>query len=63
MQKVAIVQESPVLLDRDRTMQLAVGLVEQAAKDGAGLVVFPGQQWGRITGVPQTPSPSGRGLG
>jgi len=41
MQKVAIVQESPVFLDRDKTLQLAVGLVEQAARDGAGLVVFP----------------------
>ena len=41
MQKVAVVQESPILLDRKRTIDMAVGLVEQAAADGAELVVFP----------------------
>jgi nitrilase len=41
MQKVAIVQESPVLLDREKTIELAVGLVDKAAEGGAGLVVFP----------------------
>lgn len=40
MQKIAIVQESPVLLDREKTIKLAIGLVEQAAENGAGLVVF-----------------------
>jgi nitrilase len=41
MQKIAIVQESPALLDRAKTLELAVGLVEQAAAGGAELVVFP----------------------
>lgn len=41
MQKIAIVQESPVLLDREKTIKLAIGLVEQAAENGARLVVFP----------------------
>jgi len=41
MQKVAIVQESPILLDREKTIEMAVGLVETAAKSGAELVVFP----------------------
>jgi nitrilase len=41
MHKVAIVQESPILLDRERTMALAIGCVEQAAAGGASLVVFP----------------------
>jgi len=41
MQKVAIVQESPILLDRERTIEMAVGFVEKAAKGGAELVVFP----------------------
>jgi len=41
MQKVAIVQESPVLLDREKTLEMAVGLVDKAAAAGAGLVVFP----------------------
>ena len=41
MQKVAIVQESPVFLDRGKTIEMATGLVEQAAQAGAGLVVFP----------------------
>lgn len=41
MQKIAIVQESPLLLDREKTIAMAVALVEQAALDGAELVVFP----------------------
>ena len=41
MQKIAIVQESPVLLDRQKTIETAVALVEQAALGGAELVVFP----------------------
>ena len=41
MQKIAIVQESPILLDRKNTIELAVGVVEQAASTGAKLVVFP----------------------
>ncbi len=41
MPKVAIVQESPILLDRDATIAKAVALIEDAASAGAELVVFP----------------------
>jgi len=41
MQKVAIVQESPILLNKKKTIELAVELVSKAAKEGAELVVFP----------------------
>jgi nitrilase len=41
MPKVAIVQESPVLLDRSKTIEKAVQCIEQAASDNAELVVFP----------------------
>lgn len=41
MTKVAIVQESPIILDREKTITLAVNQVEQAAANGARLVVFP----------------------
>lgn len=41
MPKIAIVQEAPVLLDRQKTIEKAIGFVEQAAGAGAKLVVFP----------------------
>lgn len=41
MTKIAIVQESPVLLDREKTIEKAVGLIERASSDGAELIVFP----------------------
>ena len=41
MTKIAIVQESPVLLDREKTIAKATHLVEQAVSDGAELIVFP----------------------
>lgn len=41
MKKIAIVQESPILLDREKTIQMAVELVKKAADGGAELVVFP----------------------
>lgn len=41
MPKIAIVQESPVFLDRQKTIEKAVDLVEQAVASGAKLVIFP----------------------
>jgi len=41
MSKLAIVQEPPVFLDRDGTIESAVKFVGQAATQGAELVVFP----------------------
>lgn len=41
MAKIAIIQESPVLLDRTKTLEKAVDLVSQAASAGAELMVFP----------------------
>ncbi len=39
--KISVVQEPPVYLDLERTMERALDLIVQAANDGAGLVVFP----------------------
>jgi nitrilase len=39
--KTAIVQEPPVYLNLPASMDRAIGLVEQAAREGAGLLVFP----------------------
>lgn len=41
MTQIAIIQESPVLLDRTRTLEKAVQLAHQAASAGSELVVFP----------------------
>ena len=41
MLKIALVQESPAILDKDKTLELAVGFIEKAAAEGAKLVVFP----------------------
>jgi len=41
MTKIAIIQESPVLLDRTRTLDKAVQLAGQATSADAKLVVFP----------------------
>ena len=41
MSKIAIIQESPVLLDRSKTIKNAVQLIEQAASANAELIVFP----------------------
>ena len=40
MSKVAVVQKSPVYLDKPKTIQLAVSTVEEAAGSGANLLVF-----------------------
>jgi len=39
--KVAVVQAAPVLFDRDATLYKAVTLIQQAAAEGAKLVLFP----------------------
>jgi nitrilase len=39
--RVAAVQAAPVFLQREATVEKAVGLIEKAAGEGAGLVVFP----------------------
>ncbi len=41
MHKIAIIQESSVLLNRQKSIEKAIGLIDQAAKAGAELVVFP----------------------
>ncbi|NOQ70104.1 MAG: carbon-nitrogen hydrolase family protein [Gammaproteobacteria bacterium] len=41
MTKIAIIQESPVLLDRKKTIEKAIQFIEQAASADAKLVVFP----------------------
>ena len=41
MTKIAIIQESPVLLDRESTIEKAIQFIEQAASADAELVVFP----------------------
>ncbi|NQV72914.1 carbon-nitrogen hydrolase family protein [bacterium] len=39
--KVASVQAAPVFLDLDATIDKAVGLIKEAAENGANLIVFP----------------------
>jgi len=39
--KVAVVQEPPIYLDRERTIETAVRAIDRAAAEGASLVVFP----------------------
>ena len=39
--KIAAVQASYVLMDRDACVEKAIGLIHRAAGDGAGIVVFP----------------------
>ena len=40
MSKLAIVQKAPVFLDKQKTIELAVATIEEAAANGAELVVF-----------------------
>jgi nitrilase len=39
--KIAVVQQPPVYLDKDRSLERAVELIQQAASEGCGLIVFP----------------------
>ena len=41
MTKIAIIQESSILLDKDKTIDKAAQLIEQAASNGAELAIFP----------------------
>lgn len=41
MAKLAIIQKPPVFLDKKKTIQNAVALIEEAANEGAELVIFP----------------------
>ena len=41
MTRIAIIQQAPVFLDRAATLAKAVGAVDEAAREGARLVVFP----------------------
>ncbi len=60
--KISVVQEPPVYLDLERTMERALGLITKAAGDGAGLVVFP-EAWfpGYPTFVWRLPPGAGMG--
>ncbi|MGJ8645450.1 carbon-nitrogen hydrolase family protein [Marinomonas colpomeniae] len=49
MEKIAIVQEAPVLLDLEKGVKKAAKLIREAGKEGADLVVFP-ECW--LTGYP-----------
>ncbi len=40
MTQLAIVQTAPVFLNKTKTIELAVSKVEEAAKNGAGLIIF-----------------------
>ncbi|WP_206483279.1 carbon-nitrogen hydrolase family protein [Thalassotalea sp. G2M2-11] len=41
MSKIAIIQQAPVVLDKTRTINKAVELIESAAEQGAQLIIFP----------------------
>ena len=60
--KISIVQEPPVYLDLEKTMERALDLIARAASDGAGLVVFP-EAWfpGYPTFVWRLPPGAGMG--
>ncbi len=60
--KIAVVQEPPFYLDLEKTMARALDLIAQAARDDAGLVVFP-EAWfpGYPTFVWRLPPGAGMG--
>ena len=39
--KVAVIQKPPVLLNRSRTMEVALASIDEAAGENASLLVFP----------------------
>ena len=39
--KVAVVQASPILFDREATVEKALHLVSEAAENGSKLILFP----------------------
>jgi len=39
--KVAVIQKPPVLLDRDKTIERALESIDEAAREGATLLIFP----------------------
>jgi nitrilase len=39
--KAAVIQKPPVLLDRQKTIESALASIEEAAKEGAALLIFP----------------------
>lgn len=41
MKKVAVIQKAPVFLEKEQTISLAVELIDEAAAQGAELIVFP----------------------
>ncbi len=41
MPRIAVIQQLPVLLDKNRTIERAVGYVREAASKGAKIIVFP----------------------
>jgi len=41
MKKIALIQEAPYVLDKERTIQKAVEIINSVAEQGADLVVFP----------------------
>lgn len=62
MTKIAIVQHPPVYLDLERTMSRAAELIEDAAREGADMMVFP-EAWfpGYPTFVWRLPPGAGMG--
>ena len=39
--KVAVIQKPPVLLDREKTIERALGSIDEAVREGATLLIFP----------------------
>ncbi|WP_330373295.1 nitrilase-related carbon-nitrogen hydrolase [Clostridioides difficile] len=39
--RIAVVQASPVIMDLEKTVEKALGLIKEAGRKGANIVVFP----------------------